>query len=834
MTVTVGTHINQYKIIVRLGAGGMGEVYLAQDERLGRKVALKLLYGDIVEDNDWVRRFEQEARAASALNHPNIITIYEVGHSGSSHFISTEYIEGETLRQRLKRGVMTTGEVLDISIQTATALATAHKAGIIHRDIKPENIMLRPDGYVKVLDFGLAKFTEQSFSGPNASDPEAKTHSVIHTNPGAVMGTVNYMSPEQAHGSSIDERTDIFSLGIVMYEMLTGHMPFEGKTASDVIISIVTKKPVTIARYAPDTPVELERIVSKSLAKERDERYQTIKDLLIDLKRLKQRLEIQEELSDEQEQYSDRGLVSGGSGGGSSRSSSGAKAAATVEQRGSTNEVAIVRNTSSAEYIVNGIKQYKKAALVALATLVLALGAFLFYSYSRPVESIAVLPFSNINPDSNTEHLGDEITESIINNLSQLPGLRVVSFNSVLQYKGRQVDPQTVGRELNVEVVMIGRVTKRADSILISAELISAQDKSHIWGVQRPTRFSDLLLVPEEITAAVSTKIGIKLNETEKKKREAESLYVKGRNAWNKRTADGIREAIRFFEQAIQSDPNYAEAYAGMADCYNMLVIYGASAPSEAFPKARSAAEKALELDDKLAEGHTALAFIKFRGDWDADGAEREFKKAIKLNPNYAQAHQWYSIYLAAAGRFDEALEESRRTEEIDNTSLIIKAHYAYVSYFAHRFDDAIAQCRKLIELDPDFFVARRYLGLAYEQKGMHKEAVEEFRKAIEGSSGSALMKAEYAHALALSGQTSKAQAELDGLKEIAKQRYFSAYHIAAIYAALDDKDRAFEWLEKAYRDHADWMVFLNVDPRFDSLHSDPRFANLRRRINFK
>jgi serine/threonine-protein kinase len=827
MTVAVGTHINQYKIIVRLGAGGMGEVYLAQDERLGRKVALKLLYGEVMESEDWVRRFEQEARAASALNHPNIITIYEVGQIGASHFISAEYIEGQTLRQQLKLGVMTTSEVLDIAIQTATALATAHKAGIIHRDIKPENIMLRPDGYVKVLDFGLAKFTEQLLHSRNPSDPNAETQSVINTNPGAVMGTVSYMSPEQARGTGVDERTDIFSLGIVIYEMLTGRLPFEGKTASDVIISIVGKKPVSIARYSPDIPIELERIVNKALAKNRDERYQTIKDLLIDLKKLKQRLEIQAELGDEEEHTSDRRLVTGSNSG---RIGIGA----TGEQKVSTKEITAVRNTSSAEYIVNGIKQYKVVALIALAAIVIGLASFIYYSYTRPIESIAVLPFTYVDADTSTEHLGDEITENIINSLSQLPGLTVASFNSVLKYKGQPVDPQAVGRDLNVQVVMIGRVTKRKDSILVSAELINARDKSHMWGMQRPTRFSDLLLVPEEIAASLSTKIGIKLSGEEQKKRDAETLYVKGRNAWNKRTADGIQEAIRYFQQAIEAYPNYAEAYAGLADSYNMLVIYGALSPTEAFPKARSAAEKALEIDNKLAEAHSALAVAKFRGDWDWSGAEREFKRAIELKPDGASTHQWYASYLAAMGRFDEAIQETRRAQESDNTSLSIKSHFGLIDFFAHRFDDAIAECQKTIALDPNFFVARRYLGLSYAQKGMYKEAVEEFQKAINTSSGSPLMRAEYAHALALAGNTGKAQDELESLQELSKQRFISAYHIAAIYVALKDKDGAFEWLENGFEQRADWMVFLNVDPRFDSLHSDPRFTSLRRRLNFK
>jgi tetratricopeptide (TPR) repeat protein len=391
-----------------------------------------------------------------------------------------------------------------------------------------------------------------------------------------------------------------------------------------------------------------------------------------------------------------------------------------------------------------------------------------------------------------------------------------------------------VGRELDVRAILVGRVSKRDNNFTISAELIDTRDKRQIWGVQRPVRFSDFLLVSDEIVAAVSETIGLKLTGEEKKKRDAESLYVKGRNAWNKRTTDGINEALGNFNQALELYPNYAQAYAGRADCYNMLATYGAKPPKEAFPMARAAAYKALALNNTLAEAHAALAYTTFRGDWNWHEAEKEFKEAIRLNDNYASAHQWYSNYLSAQRRFDEAIKETRRTQEIDKTSLIINAHLGLVYYFAHRWDDAINECKKTIELDPSFFAARRYLGLSYTQKGMYKEAIAEFERAIAASGGSPLIRTEYASALALSGDKEKAQKELNDLIELSRQRYISPYHIAATYISLKDNDHGFEWLEKAFQERADWMVFLNVDPRFDGLHSDPRFVDLQRDMNLK
>ena len=824
MAIAAGTNISQYKIIARLGSGGMGEVYLAQDERLRRKVALKLLFEDVTKNEDWVRRFEQEAYAASALNHPNIITIYEVGQLGASHFISTEFIDGQTLRERFSQQPLTLGEAIDIAIQVAAALVAAHAAGIIHRDIKPENVMLRPDGYVKVLDFGLAKFTEQRSYGSSPSDREAETEAAFNTSPGLVMGTVSYMSPEQASGSHVDARTDIFSLGVLLYEMLSGRLPFEGKTASEIIVSIIGKRQPPLARYAPEIPSELERIVGKSLSKNRDDRYQTLKDMLIDLKRLKRQLELEVELSDLPAAVSGRKFETLRDGG--ARITTGdLKAPGTA--------LSVQQHPSSAEYIVSGIKRHKKIVLISLAVAVTAIAGLSYYVFSRPaIDSIAVLPFNSTNPEPAIEQLGDDIAQSVINDLSQMSGLRVMSFNSVQQYKGKQVDPQSVGRELDVRAILLGRIFKRDNSIIVSVELIDTRDRRQLWGMQRPVKLSDFTLVPEEIVTSVSNTIGVKVSAEDKKKRDAETLYVKGRNAWNKRTTESINEAVRNFEQALQLNPSYALAYAGLADCYNMLATYGGQSPKEAFPKAHDAAIKALAIDNNLAEAHAALAYTTFRGEWKWQEAEKEFKQAISLNDNYASAHQWYANFLAARGRFDEAIRETRRTQEIDKTSLIINAHLGIVYYLGHRFDEAIAECKKTIELEPSFFVARRYLGLSYAQKGMYKEAIAEFEKAIAASGGSPLMKAEYANTLALSGDTNKAQTELNSLIDLSKQKYISAYHIAAIYVGLKDKDRAFEWLERAFQDRADWMAFLKVDPRFDSLHSDARFTNLLHRMN--
>lgn len=823
MPLIVGESIGQYKILSHLGAGGMGEVYLAQDERLRRKVALKLLFTDVTRNEDWVRRFEQEAYAASALNHPNIITIYEVGQFKDSHFISTEFIDGQTLRQRLREQNLTIVETLDIAIQVATALVAAHSAGIIHRDIKPENVMLRSDGYAKVLDFGLAKFTETASHASLPTDPNAETEHVVNTSPGVVMGTVAYMSPEQARGTRVDQRTDIFSFGVLLYEMLSGRLPFEGQTQTDVISAIISnKRQPPLARYTAEISPELERIVAKALNKKKDDRYQTLKDMLIDLKTVKRQMELSEEFDISEP------IATHPSGTGSG---------ATEEYNPLKTQPMIQAQPSSAEFIFNGIKRNKKVLLIGVAVVALiAIVGFGAYMFRRPTNAIAVLPFFIDNPDPRTQQAADRMVQGVINSFSQTSGLRVLSFNLVQQYKGKEVDPRAVGRELDVPSILYGRISKvqgDESSIIVNLELVNTRDGSQLWGMERTVKTQEHSLLVNEIVTSVSTTMGLSLTGDEKKKRDAEALYVKGRNAWNKRKTADIEQAVIFFKQAVDLNPNYALAYAGQADCYNMLAVYGGKAPTEAFRQAREAAIKSITLDNRLAEGHAALAYTSFRGDWNWTEGEKEFKQAISLNDNYPWTHLWYGSLLSAQGRFDEAIRETRRAQQIEKTSPIISIQLGLVYYFQHQYKEAVAECKKTIELDPSFFAAQRYLGLSYSQMGMHQEAIAEFEKAISASGDSPLMKAEYASALALSGDTSKAQAQLSNLIETSKQKYVSAYHIAAIYAGLKDKDQAFNWLNQAFQDRADWMVNLKVDPRFESLRSDPRFGELIRQMKF-
>jgi serine/threonine-protein kinase len=829
MPLVVGEKIGQYKILSHLGAGGMGEVYLAQDERLRRKVALKLLFADVTRNEDWVLRFEQEAYAASALNHPNIITIYEVGQVADSHFISTEFIDGQTLRQRLREQGLTIPETLDIAIQVATALVAAHSAGIIHRDIKPENVMLRSDGYVKVLDFGLAKFTETASHPSNPTDPNAETQHVLNTSPGVVMGTVSYMSPEQARGTRVDQRTDIFSFGVLLYEMVSGRLPFEGQTQTDIISSIISnKRQAPLARYTDEVSPEMERIVAKALQKNKDGRYQTLKDMLIDLRSVKRQMELSEEFEVSEAAHSGRQFDTG----------SGFAKTATIEYNPAKTQPMVAAQPSSAEFIVNSVKQHKKSVLVGAAVLALvAIVGLGSYVFRRPTNSIAVLPFMIDNPDPRTQQAADRMVQGVINSFSQASGLRVLSFNLVQQYKGKEVDPRAVGRDLDVPSILYGRITKvpgDESSIIVNLELVNTSDGSQRWSMERTVKTLEHSLLVNEIVTSVSSTIGLNLTVDEKKKRDAEALYVKGRNAWSKRKTADIEQAIGHFQQAVDLNPNYALAYAGLADCYNMLGAYGGRPPTEAFRQAREAATKSLALDNKLAEGHAALAYATFRGDWNWPEAEKEYKQAIALNDNYAWAHLWYGTLLASQGRFGEAIKETQRAQQIEKTSPIITIQLGLVYYFQHKYPEAIAECKKTIELDPSFFAAQRYMGLSYSQMGKHQEAVAEFEKAINASGDSALMKAEYAGALALSGDTSKAQTQLNSLIETAKQKYVSAYHIAAIYVALKDKGQAFAWLDKAFQDRADWMVNLKVDPRFESLRSDPRFGDILRRMNLQ
>ena len=790
----VGLTIGRYQILELLGAGGMGEVYLAQDKHLLRKVALKTLPGYLTRDEELVRRFQREARSVSALNHPNILTIHEIGEVDSCHFMVTEFIEGETLRQRLTRGPLKIEPALDIGSQVASALCAAHQVGITHRDIKPENIMLREDGIVKVLDFGLAKLTERK-----GDDSEATT--LFHTKQGTVLGTAHYMSPEQARGLPLDARTDIFSFGVVLYEMVTGETPFAGETTTDVLASILTVEPPPLSSSQPQVPPELDQITSKALGKAREERYQDIRELLSHLQKLKQRLEFE-----------------------------------------ATNPIMPGRNTSSAEYVVATIRRHRTsvAAVIAIFLLITTLGiAYSFFNTkARAIDSLAVLPFVNSTADPNSEYLSDGITESIIYSTSKLPRLRVIPSSSVFRFKGKGIDPQTAGHELGVTAVMTGRVNQHGDDLLISAELIAVRDNSLLWGQQYTRKLADLLTVQEEIAREISERLRTRLTIEEQKqfsKRytgdvQAYQLYLKGRYYWNKRTRDGYKKATEQFEQAIEKDPSYALAYAGIADCYNVLSSYGIASPRESIPKGEAAARRALEIDGDLAEAHTSLAYVKYQYEWDWVGGESEFRRALELNPNYSTAHQWYALELAGMGRMTDALREINRAQELDPLSLIANVNAGWIFYHARQYDRALEQIRKSLDMDPTFARGHWAISEPLEQQQKYQQATTELEKARQIDE-TPIMLALLGHLYAVTGKTSDARRIVTQLNALSKQAYLDPYFLAEIHTALGDRDQAFQELEKAYEQRSSWLVWLKVEPKFDNLRDDARYTSLLKRI---
>ncbi|HLR07008.1 MAG TPA: protein kinase [Pyrinomonadaceae bacterium] len=818
MSFVAGTKLGRYEIRAKIGEGGMGEVYLALDTELGRTVAIKILPEALASNQLRLERFIQEARAASALNHPHILTIYEIGTTGATHFIATEFIDGETLRQRLSKG-MKLAEVLEVAIQTAGALAAAHEASIIHRDIKPENIMVRRDGYIKLLDFGLAKLTE-----PSIVDSEAPTRAKVDTREGTVMGTPNYMSPEQAQGTKVDARTDLWSLGAVLYEMVTGQVPFAGKTPTETISLVLQKEPAPLTRYTHEVPAELDRIVTKALTKDLEARYQTAKDLLIDLRNLKRKLEVDAEI--------DRTVPSELR---ATTTASGAAAAASPRT---------AHAASSAEYIVSGIKQHKFA--LALGLIVLAAGAvgFGMYLHARntevAIDSIAVLPFQNRSTEPDSEYLSEGLAESLIYRLSQLPNLKVSPTSLVFRYKGQEIDPIKVGKDLGVSAVLSGRITQRGDNLTISAELVDVRYNKLLWGEQYNRKTSELLATQREIAREIVDTLKLKVSGQERglakhytESNEAYQLYLKGRFYYNKRTDEGMQKSLEYYQQAIAKDPTFALAYSGLADTYDLLCAPDAGGtlpPNEVMPKAKAAAQKAIEIDESLAEPHVSLAHVRYYYDRDWAAAEREFKRAIELNPNYPQAHHWYAIYLMWSGRTNEGLAEIRRAQELDPLSLPINMTVGWLLCDAQRIDEGIDQLRKTLEMDPAFVVAHVRLGYCFERKGAYDGAIAESQRIFDLGAKS-LGIAGLGRAYAMAGKRNEAQKELAELQELSKQRYVSPGLFALIYAAVGDKDQAFAWLEKAVAEHDLFTARLKVDQRFDPLRSDPRFADLVKRV---
>lgn len=821
--LTKGEKIAHYEIEGSLGFGGMGEVYLATDVRLKRKVALKLLPPDLTNNRERLQRFEQEARAISALNHPNILTIYDIGKHEDCNFIATEYIDGLTWRRQASSGPTTITEIIETATQVAIALSAAHESGIVHRDIKPENVMLRRDGIVKVLDFGLAK----SIDTPTNSSFSQMPTRMVATDPGTVMGTVSYMSPEQTRGTDVDARTDVWSLGVVIYELVSGTLPFAGETTSDVIASILKTRPRPLSEVAPKVHPELQRIVSKCLSFDKADRYATATELSADLKKLKQELELNSRLSSTAHEETIIG------------DSMALASPAAIETDAGTRIQTRIETPSPSRSIW-------KVLLPVLGGLVFValIGYFGFKSVgtnptnATPIDTIAVLPFTNGAQNPDAEYLSDGITESLINSLSQLPSLKVKSASSVFRYKGKTTDVQAIGKELKVGAVLVGDVKQLGNQLLINVELIDVADGHHIWGNQYARQPDDVLVIQRGITQEVTSQLRVKWTQVDKDRLakrttdnpEAYRLYLKGRYHAVKMTPQDFEKGIAYLREAITIDPGYALAYSGLS-FYYVQSLDQILPPKEAMEKARNAAVQAISLDDTLSEAHIALGFVYWQYDWNWKQAEYEFAKAIELNPNSSEAHGTYGFFLVLMGRFDEGLKEVDKANDASPLSIEMSLYGAPGYYFSRRYPEAIDKATKAIEFAPDFWLPHLIAGRAHEKLGNYDAALDEYKKAHAIDSNSPEILMDLGRVYGLKGDKGEALKVLKELEERRKTTYVSPFQIAMVHLGLGDKDKCLASLEEAFTARSWYMTWLRVAPELDPLRSDPRYIDLTRRV---
>ena len=771
----IGKTISHYKIVEKIGEGGMGVVYKAEDTKLKRAVALKFLPAHALDSDDEKKRFLHEAQAAASIEHPNISSVYEIDEAEGRTFISMPYIEGESLKDKIKKGPLKLQEIIDLAAQMAGGLQEAHEKKIVHRDIKPANIMVTPKGQIKIMDFGLAKL-----SGRTKLTKEQTT-----------LGTISYMSPEQAQGEKVDHRSDIWSLGVVIYEMITGQLPFKGDYEQAVIYSILNERAESISGLRTGVPMALEVILEKAMAKNPAERYQHVEDMLVDLRNVGKNMETDSD--------------------------------------------------STVTTSVGGKQKNRKPVLVGMAGLLLAILVMVYFIILKPnpmIDSVAIMPFANDSGDPEMEYLSDGITESLISKLSQLADLKVMSRHSVFRFKGEEIDPKSVGQNLNVRAILLGRISQVGENLRISLELVDTKDDRQLWGEQYTHGIADVLTLQEDISRQVSENLHLKLSPAENsllaelptQNSEAYHLYLRGRYFLLRVNRVDLDKSIDYFNQVIEIDPVYALAYAGLADAYWSIALFYTGS-EEDMQKAESYALKAIEIDEGLAEAHQSLAMIHYVRDWNWLEAEKELMRVLEINPNYADAYDVLGQIMTVNGRMDEALMYQRKSVDLDPLQIRNNCNFGWALHMAGQYDEAIEQARRTLELPGAPLWDHIWISMSYIQKGMYDEALKALESIRAKAENWPPWLAELAYVYASTGRRDEAQKVIDRMLEIASERYVNEFFIAVAYAGLKDTDRTIEWIEKGISRRNPRVTTLKVDKKFDFLRNDPRYEVMLKKM---